>query len=74
MGRFTVRCYDDTGVPINPEDDEPLPTVEAETAIEAAQTVRGVVLSAIQRPAMYTRAEVWPYGKPDEKISLFESA
>jgi hypothetical protein len=72
MGRFTVRCYDDGGVPVNPDGDDPLPTVEAETPLEAAQAIRGLPLSQDERPAAYKRAEVWPYGKPNEKMFFYE--
>lgn len=72
MGRFTVRCYNDSGIPVNPEGDNPLPTVEAETPLRAAEAVRGLSLSEDQRPAAYRRAEVWPHGMPDEKTYFYE--
>lgn len=72
MGRFTVGCYDSNGIPVNAEGDSPLPSVDAETPIEAAQTIRGLPLSDAPRAPRFRRAEVWPYGKPDEKIFLYE--
>ena len=73
--QFTVRPYSNAGVPVNPEgDDEALPTVEADSAIAAARIVTGLQLSDVPRPAMYRRAEVWPYGKPRQKVFLFEPA
>lgn len=73
MPRFTVRCYDDDGVPVDPQNEnEKLPTVEATSAIEAAKTVRGMLLTDVPRPAMYVRAEAWPYGKPNDKFMLYE--
>jgi hypothetical protein len=73
MRRFKVRSYDENGVPINPAgEDETLPTVDAESCLDAAQKVIGLNLTSETRAAMYKRAEVWLFGRPDEKAFFYE--
>jgi hypothetical protein len=75
MPHFTVRRYDENGVPINPTgEDETLPTVGAESCLDAARTVTSLNLTSETRAPMYRRAEVWPFGRLDEKTFFYEPA